>query len=283
MTDEQGTVRHLIADQLLEEVTNVSGTNVIPLQTTDIPNAAIRLGFTDVIVARQEFKIEFVLDDDTDRVLHTSENVTATDVVGGLYELDETIDFNLYEAFDDEAFYIRFTSTAGDVIISGGTVELRSRPQESIRYDSFGMPLPGPDYLAPALSIYRAGREWDDFTNLYYNRARWYDPAIGRFISADPIGFVGGDANLYRYCGNSPANATDPSGEIWGWAAAGIGAGVTSLGYLAYVGLTDAEFSWQDLGTSAAVGATAGLLVGAFTGDASAGNGIRGHEPILTY
>jgi hypothetical protein len=33
-------------------------------------------------------------------------------------------------------------------------------------------------------------------------------------MSEDPIGFAGGDSNLYRYAGNSPTNATDPSGQI---------------------------------------------------------------------
>ncbi len=39
-----------------------------------------------------------------------------------------------------------------------------------------------------------------------------YDPTIGRFLSEDPIGFDGGDPNLYRYVGNSPPNGTDPTG-----------------------------------------------------------------------
>src|SRR5207253_2633309 len=41
-----------------------------------------------------------------------------------------------------------------------------------------------------------------------------YDPTIGRWISEDPIGFTGADANLYRYVGNSPTNRTDPSGLV---------------------------------------------------------------------
>ena len=41
---------------------------------------------------------------------------------------------------------------------------------------------------------------------------RWYDPSAGRWISEDPIGFEAGDANLYRYVGNGPTNAVDPSG-----------------------------------------------------------------------
>src|SRR4051812_7724347 len=39
-----------------------------------------------------------------------------------------------------------------------------------------------------------------------------YDPTIGRFVSEDPIGFDGEDADLYRYVGNDPTNDTDPSG-----------------------------------------------------------------------
>ncbi|MFN2375668.1 MAG: RHS repeat-associated core domain-containing protein, partial [Candidatus Binatia bacterium] len=57
------------------------------------------------------------------------------------------------------------------------------------------------------------GREWDEESGLYYYRARYYDPASGRFLSEDPIGFSGGDANLYRYAGNNPVNWTDPSGQ----------------------------------------------------------------------
>lgn len=56
------------------------------------------------------------------------------------------------------------------------------------------------------------GREWDKETGLYYYRARYYDPMEGRFISKDPIGFDGGDVNLYGYVQNNPINWVDPSG-----------------------------------------------------------------------
>ena len=39
-----------------------------------------------------------------------------------------------------------------------------------------------------------------------------YDPIVGRWLEEDPDGFEAGDANLYRYVGNDPTNATDPSG-----------------------------------------------------------------------
>jgi RHS repeat-associated protein len=53
--------------------------------------------------------------------------------------------------------------------------------------------------------------QWaDDETGLFYNRFRYYDPSVGRFISPDPIGLAGG-MNVYTY----PANTTgwiDPYG-----------------------------------------------------------------------
>jgi len=55
------------------------------------------------------------------------------------------------------------------------------------------------------------GREDDSVRGLYYYRARYYDPSIGRFISEDPIGFRGG-RNFYAYVGNNPILFRDPSG-----------------------------------------------------------------------
>jgi len=46
----------------------------------------------------------------------------------------------------------------------------------------------------------------------YYMRARYYDPAVGRFISEDPTGFDGGDVNLMAYVGNNPVTGIDPLG-----------------------------------------------------------------------
>ena len=51
-------------------------------------------------------------------------------------------------------------------------------------------------------------------SSLYYFRARFYNAQTGRFISEDPIGFGGGDANFYRYVGNAPTGFTDPAGLV---------------------------------------------------------------------
>ncbi len=47
---------------------------------------------------------------------------------------------------------------------------------------------------------------------VYYMRARYFDAETGRFISEDPIGFAGGDFNLYAYVGNNPVLLIDPLG-----------------------------------------------------------------------
>ncbi|WP_428740025.1 RHS repeat-associated core domain-containing protein, partial [Sulfurimonas sp.] len=48
--------------------------------------------------------------------------------------------------------------------------------------------------------------------DLYYYRARYYDPTIQRFLSKDPIEFLSGDYNFYRYVRNNPSNRTDALG-----------------------------------------------------------------------
>ncbi|GAA6623079.1 putative Ig domain-containing protein [Scytonema sp. NUACC26] len=83
----------------------------------------------------------------------------------------------------------------------------------SIDYDSFGKILSQTNSSAGDRFAF-TGREFDSETGLYYNRARYYDANLGRFISQDPIGFGGEDSNLYRYVSNNPVNAIDPSGLI---------------------------------------------------------------------
>jgi RHS repeat-associated protein len=55
------------------------------------------------------------------------------------------------------------------------------------------------------------GREFDAEAGIYEYRARYYDPAVGRFLSEDPIGFSG-SVDFYTYTNNNPLNWTDPFG-----------------------------------------------------------------------
>ena len=90
-------------------------------------------------------------------------------------------------------------STAALTDVSGNV-------REQLNYDSFG------NGGVSALTRYTfTGRERDPDTGLMYNRARFYDPQLGRFISEDPIG-LGGGINQFAYVGNNPLSGTDPSG-----------------------------------------------------------------------
>jgi RHS repeat-associated protein len=48
--------------------------------------------------------------------------------------------------------------------------------------------------------------------DLYFMKNRYYDAGAGRFIQRDPIGFAGGQTNLYAYVGNNPVESIDPLG-----------------------------------------------------------------------
>ncbi len=91
---------------------------------------------------------------------------------------------------------------------------------------------------------------FDEETGLYYLQTRYYDPELGRFISADSIEYLDpetiGGLNLYAYCGNNPVMGIDPEGNVWwnpfswNWGNIGkviggalltlVGVGVTSFG-----------------------------------------------------
>jgi RHS repeat-associated protein len=61
-------------------------------------------------------------------------------------------------------------------------------------------------------SVVYAAREMD-LANLYFFRARYYNPQLGRFISEDPAGFEAG-MNFYAYVHNSPIDFADPTGSF---------------------------------------------------------------------
>ena len=52
---------------------------------------------------------------------------------------------------------------------------------------------------------------------LYYLQSRYYDPALGRFISPDSISYLEPESviglNLYAYCGDNPVMYYDPNGH----------------------------------------------------------------------
>ncbi|MEN8615485.1 RHS repeat-associated core domain-containing protein, partial [Dehalogenimonas sp. THU2] len=112
-----------------------------------------------------------------------------------------------------------------------------------------------------------------DSTGLYYYGARYYDPAIGRFISADTIvpDFMNPQAfNRYSYCYNNPLKYTDPTGHWTFLIGAGIGALVGLVKYaIVDMAIQHKEFSWNGFAGTVAGAAVAGAI-------ASTGVGLVG-------
>lgn len=74
------------------------------------------------------------------------------------------------------------------------------------------------------------GQYFDGETGLYYNWHRYYEPENGRYISADPIGLMGG-VNLFAYAANNPLVKIDPHGLDWRvrtWGGAKVVIGIVS-------------------------------------------------------
>ncbi|WP_336366014.1 polymorphic toxin-type HINT domain-containing protein [Marinobacter sp. C2H3] len=80
------------------------------------------------------------------------------------------------------------------------------------RYEAFGAASVVVSKVENNLRL--AGQYFDAETGLHHNFMRDYDPALGRYIQADPVGFAGG-VNRYAYARLSPLMAIDPYGMAW--------------------------------------------------------------------
>ena len=99
-------------------------------------------------------------------------------------------------------------------------------------YDPWGVPtIEGDKDLAALNPCSYRGYYYDEETGYYYLQSRYYDPAIGRFLNADDVAFLGasGEAlgyNLFAYCENSPINHIDATGH---WIQYAVGAAIGGI------------------------------------------------------
>jgi len=98
---------------------------------------------------------------------------------------------------------------------TGNTIALTDMAQTVVNsyvYEPFGQVLAQQETVAQPFKFVGRFGVMAEQNGLYYMRARYYDPNVGRFISEDPLGFGGGDVNLLAYVRNNPVNAIDPLG-----------------------------------------------------------------------
>lgn len=178
-------------------------------------------------------------------------------------------------------YYYHFDGLGNVIALSNATGTI----VEQYAYDAYGLPSTtgtvGNPYLFNA-------RNYDAETDLYYYRARYYDPRIGRFLQPDPMEYRAG-LNLYAYCGDNPLNFLDPFGLVdWnGWFLWSTGG--ESSRWEQHRKTIDR--ACQITGTAAAVVGTAGIValyagpaVAAevvITGTETAKEATRSEEPAL--
>ena len=110
------------------------------------------------------------------------------------------------EAFrrGQELSYYHRDEQLSTVFVTDGQGEIRN----SYQYDAFGIPLETTEQLNNRIRY--TGQQYDELTEQYYLRARYYNPVAGRFMQENV--YQGDGLNLYAYCGNNPVVYYDPSG-----------------------------------------------------------------------
>ena len=174
-----------------------------------------------------------------------------------------TVTSNLLYGGLDELF-LRTDSAGPRIFLTdrlGSTLALADSSgaiQSQYTYEPFGRPTTSGQTSTNSFEF--TGREFDA-TGLFYYRARYYNPTLGRFISEDPIGFAGGDSNLYSYVFDDPINTTDPTGEIAPWLAACLGGAAFDAGWqMESNSLSGRKSVWEGVGGAAVSGCASGLV-----------------------
>jgi RHS repeat-associated protein len=150
---------------------------------------------------------------------------------------------------------------------------------KEISYDTYGNVLSdsNPSFNVP---FGFSGGLYDTDTKLTRFGYRDYDAYTGKWTAKDPIGFGGGDSNLYGYVLGDPVNFVDPSG-LWIPQAIGAGLGLAFEGYAQY---QSGNLNLGRLAVAAGTGALGGF--GSSLGKAATygalGNGVNNSYQQLT-
>jgi RHS repeat-associated protein len=170
-------------------------------------------------ISRTGLTASFTYDSFGRRTGKTVNGTTTNFFYDGLNPVQEkngaTVNANLLTGLGIDEFFMRTDGVGVRSLLPdalGSTVALGDNTgtlQTQYTYEPFGVTTQ--TGLASTNSYKFTGRE-DDGSGLMYYRARYYQPRLQRFIAEDPIGFLGGDVNLFAYVENNPASFNDPLG-----------------------------------------------------------------------
>ncbi len=172
-------------------------------------------------ISRTGLTASFTYDSFGRRTGKTINATTTNFVYDGLNPVQEkngaAVNANLLTGLGIDEFFTRTDGVGVRSLLPdalGSTVALGDATgtlQTQYTYEPFGFVS---QTGAASTSSYKyTGRE-DDGSGLYYYRARYYQPRLQRFVSEDPIGFAGGDLNVYAYVGDNPMMYSDPFGLL---------------------------------------------------------------------
>ena len=105
-----------------------------------------------------------------------------------------------------ELYYYHQDEQLSTALVTDNTGRVRNY----YRYDAFGGMLAGEEGVSNRIRY--TGQQYDEISEQYYLRARYYNPVVGRFLQEDV--YEGDGLNLYAYCRNNPVVYYDPSGYI---------------------------------------------------------------------
>jgi len=151
-------------------------------------------------------RIEKIAPSGTTIFAYDGDNVTeTTNQSGGIlsrFAQGQNIDEPLAESNSSGTYFYEQDGLGSVTSLTNGTGQLA----QTYTYDSFGNTTHSTGSLTNPFQY--TGREFDTETGLYYYRARYYDPSIGRFISEDPVRLI----SSYAYVRNNPITGIDPLG-----------------------------------------------------------------------
>jgi RHS repeat-associated protein len=171
---------------------------------------------------------------------------------------------------------------------TGHTVALTDQSQAIVNrysYDAYGRTINQTEGINQPFKYVGQYGVMTEAEGVLYMRARYYDPTTGRFISEDPVGFEGGQTNLYAYVGGNPIMRVDPGGllsylvsrPLDGFGGASHNFVVTNADYLGDPAATVFSYGMNASGNVGRVtGSTTGFSRGTHSADQAFWGGLGG-------